>query len=142
MDENLDWIYHTSQLHNKIQANKHLLSIARNVLDKDCLTKIYYLHIYSHLKYSLIVWGSMISSKQQNELFLLYKSCIRIMNRARKNAPTDVLFKENKILKFRDMIKLELLKFGYNLGKKDLPKPITNIMAGCQVIGWLKNIGL
>ena len=46
----------------------------------------------------------------------------------KKYAPTNELFIRNRLLKFSDMIHIELLKFGYMLSKKNLPNPINNIM--------------
>ena len=51
-----------------------------------------------------------------------------MVNKKKKNSPTTHLFKAAKMLNFADMIKLELLKFGYKLGKEDMPKPINDIM--------------
>ena len=59
IDENLTWNYHTEYLHNKLISNKHLLSTSQNILDTNCLMKIYYGHIHSHLIYKMKVWGSM-----------------------------------------------------------------------------------
>ena len=70
----------------------------------------------------------MMDASSLATLFKSQKACLRIVNRKKKNVPTGDLFKQNKILKFSDMIKLELIKFGYKLSKKELPKPIEKIM--------------
>ena len=51
-----------------------------------------------------------------------------MVNKKKKNSPTTQLFKAAKMLNFADMIKLELLKFGYKLSKQDMPAPISDIM--------------
>ena len=49
LDEYLDWKYHTSQVYNKVQNNKQLLSLAGNSLDTMSLIKLYYAHVYVRL---------------------------------------------------------------------------------------------
>ena len=46
----------------------------------------------------------------------------------KENSPTNALFKKDGILKFPDIIDLELIKFGYRLSTQDLPTPIESIM--------------
>ena len=74
LDENLKWDYHANQVYNKIQTNKQLLSLSRNFLDMPTLTKIYYAHVYSHLSYGLLVWGSMLSKSAISDLSKIQKS--------------------------------------------------------------------
>ena len=112
LDNKLKWEYHTNQVYNKIQANKQLLNISKNFLDVQTMIKI-----YSHLRYGLVVWGSMMTKTSKNELGKLQKACIHLVNKKKKNSPTNELFLRNRLLKFSDMIDLELLKFGYMLTK-------------------------
>ena len=128
LDDKLKWEYHTNQVYNKIQANKQFLNISKNFLDVQMMIKIYYAHIYSHLRYGLVVWGSMMTKTSKNELEKLQKACIRLVNKKKKNSPTNKLFLRNRLLKFSDMIDLELLKFGYMLCRICLPNPIDKIM--------------
>ena len=114
-------------MYNKIQANKQLLNISKNFLDVQTMIKIYYAHINSHLRYGLVVWGSMMTKTSKNELEKLQKACIHLVNKKKKNAPTNELFLRNRLLKFSDMIDLEL-KFGYMLSRRCLPNPIDKIM--------------
>ena len=70
----------------------------------------------------------MLSKASMAELEKIQKACVRLVNKKKKNSPTRQLFKGANILNFADMIKLELLKFGYNLRKQDIPTPIWDIM--------------
>ena len=119
LDENMDWKYHSNQVYNKIQSNKQLLNISKNLMDLKTLIKIYYAHIHSHLNYGLIAWGSMLNETSLNDLECLQKACIQLVNRTKKSSPTNILFKRNEILKFSDMISLELQKFGFKLSRQD-----------------------
>ena len=128
LDDKLKWKYHANQVYNKIQANKQLLSISKNFLDVQTMNKIYYAHIYSHMRYGLVVWDSMMTKTAKNGLEKLQKACIRLVNKKKKNSPTNELFLRNRLLKFSDMIEHELLKFGYMLSRRCLPNPIDKIM--------------
>ena len=97
-------------------------------MDVETLIKIYYAHIHSHLSYGSIVWGSMLNKTSLNDLEHLQKECIQLVNRTKKNSPINILFKRNGILKFSDMINLELQKFGFQLSRQDLPNPIDQMM--------------
>ena len=120
LDDKLKWEYHANQVYNKIQTNKQLLNISKNFLDIQTMVKIYYAHIHSHLRYGLVVWGSMMTKTSKNELEKLQKACIRLVNKKKKNAPTNELFRRNRLLKFSDMIDIELLKFGYMLSRRGM----------------------
>ena len=129
LNKNLDWKYHSNQVYNKIQSNKQLLNISKNLMDMKTLIKIYYAHIHSHLNYGLVVWGSMLNKTLLNDLERLQKACIWLVNRTKKSSSTNILFKRNGILKFSDMINLELQKFGFKLSRQDLPNAIDQMMS-------------
>ena len=79
LQEDMNWNYHTSKLYNKLQSNKQLLSLSKNISEKGSLLKVYHAHIYSHLKYSLVIWGSMMNSESLNELYKIQKACVRLV---------------------------------------------------------------
>ena len=57
LDEQLTWDQHALHVQNKMNANKHLLSLTRSFLTSNCLKLIYYSHIYCHLMYGLGAWA-------------------------------------------------------------------------------------
>ena len=61
---NLDNELSLNQLIEKIQNNKCLFILGRNLLDNHSLKNIYYAHIHSHLIYAIMAWGSMASPLQ------------------------------------------------------------------------------
>ena len=75
LDDELSWTPHINTIREKTRANKHLL-LSRNFLNKECMLSLYYVHIFSHLTYSLALWGSMLSKAQITDLFKLQKACI------------------------------------------------------------------
>ena len=127
LDNQLNWKLHTTILFNKIQSNKYLLSISKNLLNEQSLRSIYFAHIYSHLNYSLVTWGSMISNSDKEKLYKVQKSCIRILGCKKKRKNINYIFMDLQILPFPEMIKLELCKYGYKIFKKLLPAPLIKL---------------
>ena len=68
IDDNLKWDTQVAHIVNKLRTNHYLLCLAKNLLPVDCLRTVYFSHIYTHLKYNLVVWGSMISKSQLSEI--------------------------------------------------------------------------
>ncbi len=90
-------------------------------------SSIYNSYIRSHLIYSLLIWGPILKQSQVNTITKLQKKAVRYIENSSYNSPTGPLFKKYKILKFEDLIKLEVQKFGYNFVNKNLPKPILQL---------------
>ena len=84
LDNQLNWKYHTTTLRNKIHSNKYLLGTSQNLLSKQSLRSIYYAHIYSHLNYSLVTWGSMILASDKEKLYKAQKTCVRLLGSKKK----------------------------------------------------------
>ena len=127
VDNRLTWSSHIAFLHQKLLANKHMLHIAKNILDYNCLRSIYYAHIYSHLSYGISAWGSMAKKSDITSLFVIQKQCIRLVHNCRITADCTPLFKQSKMLSLHNIINVELAKLGYSINRKLLPKLILDI---------------
>ena len=135
IDQNMTWNTQVEHLHNRITTNLHLLHGSENVLNVDCLRKVYFAHIHSHLIYGMKVWGSMISLVQTVNLFKQQKQCMHILGNRKLRENVEPVFKELNILKFPDMVQLEMCKLGHQLKLKELPVPIIdefNTCRGCK----------
>ena len=128
IDDNLKWDTQVVHIVNKLRTNHHLLHLAKNLLSVNCLCTIYFSHIYTHLKYNLVVWGSMISKSQLSEIFQLQKNCIQLLGKRKNKSDVD-LFATLKVIKFPGMIRSELCKFGAKVSRKLIPEPLQQIMA-------------
>ena len=124
VDNRLTWSSHIAFLHQKLLANKHMLRIAKNILDYNCLRLIYYAHIYSHLSYGILAWDSMAKKSDITSLFVIQKQCIRLVHKCKITADCTPLFKQSKMLSLHNIINVELAKQGYSINRKLLPKPI------------------
>ena len=127
IDDDLAWDTQVQLVASKLRSNCQLLSLAKNLLPVDIIWTVYFSHIHSHLSYNLGVWGSMLSKSQVSEISQLQQKCIRHMIR-RNSIPVDDIFKKLKLLKFPDMIKIELCKSGARISNNLLPKPIQELM--------------
>ena len=104
-----------------------MLQLGKNFLNHSSFKNIYYAHIHSHLTYSLLTWGSMISKWLINDLTKIQKACVRIICKKPSTYNSTVLFEEH-IPTLQNLIDLEVVKFGYKISHKTIRLPIQNIM--------------
>ena len=123
IDDELNWRSHINNLYSKLQANKRMLMLARNLISKANMRLLYYAHVYSHLMYGLTSWGSMISKRDLNLIVKTQTKCISIIN-GQKAPNEQVMYKELQLIRFKDMIRTELIKLGYKITSKLLPNPL------------------
>ena len=91
------------------------------------LKNIYYCLLYSHLVYSIQVWGSACVS-EINKMLVLQKRVLRIITRNDTFPsvpgplyPTDPLFYKLEILKVQDVFKLQVSTFIFNCLQLNAP---------------------
>ena len=128
LDEKLTWEQHVSHALEKLQSNKHLLSLSKNLLPMHCLKLIYYSHIYCHLSYGLGAWGSMIRKGNMNELFRIQKQFLHYMCNLGQNDLLEKEYPKRGIIQFPDMITIELHKLSHKITINQVPKPLQTIM--------------
>ena len=81
----------------------------RNYVNPKILRSIYFAIFESHLNYSSIVWAQNPGSIKR--LIILQRKVLRIINFKPRNCHTSPLFKENVILKLKDKVQLEDIRF-------------------------------
>ena len=98
-----------------------LMYRSKNFLNRHAMRILYFAQFQSVLTYSCVVWGPMLSEFRLNQLQ-------KLQNRAIKQIVPehDVLgsMKLLKILPVKKLIQLELLKLGYKVCNRTLPKPL------------------
>ena len=94
IDKNLDWNKHIDVLLIKLRQNVGLLKKSKNILDRLALRTVYYAHIHSHLTYAILIWGSMLSTKQVQKLQKVQNICLKIIE---PSMNTSESFKKFKI---------------------------------------------
>ena len=79
LDNQITWTVHINGLLEKIHLNRQMLSLGKNLLDRNSLWSVYFGHIHSHLNYGLTVWGSILSASQLSDLWKAQDECINIV---------------------------------------------------------------
>ncbi len=128
IDENLLWNLQSKKVFNKLAKSTYILNCVKNTLPTYCMKSLYYSLFYTHLTYVLHVWGPSISKANQNGLTKAQKKVIRIVNNTSYTAHTNELFKKLQILKFPEIIEVELCKFVYSIIRRISPTPLNSII--------------
>ena len=126
IDENLSWDIHIQKLSNKLSRANGLLSKLHHYIPKYTLISVYYALFYSHLIYGCSV-SSLTSQKNINIINILQKKCIRVINFSHFNDHTNLLFVDNNLLKFKDIINLCLLVLVNQFNNNKLPIDLKDI---------------
>ena len=87
-----------------------LLKKGKNMLKIFTLVSIYYAHIHSHLKYGILLWGSILNQSQFTKLQKLQNQALKTIN---LNLPVEDSDHDLKIPNLRKLILLEQQKLGY-----------------------------
>ena len=119
IDNNLKWHSHLSKLHLKLNQGTGMIRKAKNFLDTWCLKILYYAHFFSHLCYCISIWGNMLTEGQLSKLQRLQDNCVSMLNNSTTPDYTGL-----KILKVRELIKLENYKFTHKLIHQELPDKV------------------
>ena len=127
IDQNLSWTTHVNQLHNKLMTSKLLLSTNRNLLNMRCLRSIYFAHVYSHLTYGLITWGSMSQKKAIKDLARIQDHCVRLVCHVSMSQKVEPLYRKLYTLRLLELIDLELVKYGYKITNRLYPGKIHSV---------------
>lgn len=122
LNENLNWKNHINKISNKISSSVGILNKLKYFLPQQIKILIYNALILSHLNFCIIVWGY-----QCERIIKLQKKAIRILSLSKYNAHTEPLFKELKLLKVKDILKLQELKFYYKYRNNKLPYYLQNM---------------
>ena len=124
IDNHLTWQPHFNQLCLKIIRNTTLLRLSKSHLTTNTKKILYYAHIYSHLVYAITTWGNMIKKEHLNKLQKLQNRCISLISN--KDASSEV-YQSLKIMKVKDIIKLQNLKLGFKVQHSQLPENVLTV---------------
>jgi len=134
LHENLDWTSYFKSLSSKLSKSIYILNSVKNFIPQFIRKLLYNSMFLSHINYGLLLWGPNISTAQVNILTKLQKKAIRITKNTGYTAHTNDLFKELKLPKIDDIIKLEILKFVHKFMYIKLPKPLMKICKANNIV--------
>ena len=125
LNDTLSWESHIRQLTLRIKRNLVLLKRGKNFLRTNALIPTYYGHIHSHLKYGIILWGSMINQSQLNRLQKLQDKAVNLLNQSKD---INSIYLDYKIPNLEKLIRIEQLKFAYRLINDLLPLNLSRLV--------------
>ena len=131
INKKLDWNKHVDVLLIKLRQNVGLLKKSKNILDRLALRSVYYAHIHSHLSYAISIWGSMLSTKQIQKVQKVQNTCLKTIEPGINITES---FKQLKILRISQLVKLELNKLAYKHTHNLLPFKLAQCM-NCDASG-------
>ena len=123
LDHALNSKKHVSTLLIKLKQNINLLKLGNNFLDKDSKKQIYYAHIYSHLKYGILLWGNMIDQTLLNKLQKQINICFNLITHVQ---PSPQNYEKERMLLVTELI--ENQRLGYRLHEGNLPPKLEYLL--------------
>ena len=112
IDECLTWKPHIQNLTRKISKSLGIIYKSSFCLNKNSLYTLYYSLVYPYLYYCACVWGLTYHSNLKR-LVTLQKRAVRTISRSAFDAHTDPIFKSLKLLKFENIVFLQVAKIMY-----------------------------
>ena len=131
IDEHLSWTPHIKHVQNKISTGNFLLAKAKNILPKKILMNIYNALIRPHLEYGILAWGGVGITKLKG-LISVQKKAIRNIAGQQPSAHTNPLFVMLRVLKFKDLFKMNSSIFMYKFKNNLLPNSFLNMFTPCN----------
>ena len=122
INQHLNWKSHVDKISNKISRNIGILNKLKHVLPLNTKIVIYNSLILSHINYGLLAWGYSCG-----RVIKLQKKAMRIISLSKYNAHTEPIFKQLRLLKVIDILKLQELKFYYKFKNNKLPIYLQNL---------------
>ena len=107
IDEKLNWKDHISSVRSKLSKSLFTLNRAKHVLNQDAMLTVYNSIILPHLTYCCELWGNTYKSNL-HDIVILQKKIIRVIHGASYTEHTNRLFDKSKILKFNDIVNLNM----------------------------------
>ena len=126
LDRYLTWDEHVNHVYKKLSSALYMLRSAKYLLSYHNLRLLYHALFEPYLNYGVLLWSNT-TRKNINMLFKMQKKAIRIINKAKYNDHTNILFKKSKIVKLNDKISMSYNEFMYKFTKNYLPFGIQNI---------------
>ena len=123
LDEHLSWKSQIQNVARKVSKAVGIIYKSSFCLNKTSLCTLYYSLVYPYLHYCATVWGSTYQ-----------KRVIRIVPRSSFDAHPNPIFESLRILKFEDIIKLQIGKVMYLYKNGLLPDSFNDMfLLNCDI---------
>ena len=110
LDPKLKFNHHWGELHKRLQRAIFSLRVMKHILDMQHLKMLYFSYIHSIIEYSIIVFTGVTDS-QCNIIKRLQKKCVRIITNSSSTANSSPLFKQLRILPFKELRDYHIMLF-------------------------------
>ena len=120
LEENLTWTHHINEIVNKLKRLYHIFYNIRDYLTKENIKTIYYIMIYSRIKYGITTYDND-SSYKLNKIQVLQNQLLKVLLKKDYRFPTDELHKSMDLLKINDIAEQEIVTFVHNYFTNILP---------------------
>ena len=125
LDEHLLWTQHITDICSKLKRYFKLFYSIRNLINTEQVKIIYYAFIYSRIKYGISIFGFTHSNKL-DRMQVLQNKLLKVLLSKNYRYSTNQLHNELKILKVRDIAKLDVLTFIHSYFNNKLPMIFNN----------------
>ena len=125
LDEHLTWNQQITEVCNKLKRYFKLFYCIRNLINTDQVKIIYYALIYSRIKYGISIFG-LTSNERLKRIQVLQNKLLKVLLAKSYRYSTNLLHNELKILKVKDIAKLDALTFIHNYFNNKLPSIFDN----------------
>ena len=119
---------HAQKINGKLAGANFMLRQVSKKLPTHLKILIYRSLFESHLRYALPLWGPTLTLAQIKKIEIQQKKALRYVESKPYNAHTDPLFKKHKVLKFGDLIRIEMQLLMQSAWSGKLPGRLTNLI--------------
>ena len=127
LDELLNWSEHLKHLEAKLSKSVELMEEVKDDLHADNKVWLYYKIFNNPLSYGAMLWGPLINNDDLNRLFSLQKKIVKMIG---TQVSIKCTFTKYGILRVRDVIEFDIVKFMYLFHHSHLPEPVMKAVAG------------
>ena len=120
IDSHLKWNYHVDSIAPKLSRAVGMLSKLRHFVNRNTLRSIYYAVFSSIMSYGSIIWGQA-QNKYIDRICGLQDKAIRTISFASFNDSRKPLYKNLKILRFKDQLQVQNFLLAHDFYNKNLP---------------------
>ena len=114
---------HIEKIKGKLNRGLYILRRVSKILPSKILKTLYYSVIDAYLNYAISIWGGTFQGALK-PLFIIQKEAIRVIYKRDFNAPTNKLFRNNRILKLGQLYNLNIGKLTYRYMTGEIPNSL------------------
>ena len=125
IDQSLNWKVHIEDLCLKLRKSTSIIFKASLVINSDACRTLYCTLFLPYITYCAEVWGNAYTTTL-SRVIISQKRVIRVICKVPRGTSTTLLFKEQRLLKFDDIVRCKLCTMFYNVITSNVPRPILN----------------